>query len=83
MHAGAMSDALNQMYVTMLTGQYKFEAYMAFNESRFHDLSDKVNLCTERVHKLSLTTDVHGESISEIKSNMIDRSQFDTQFKMK
>lgn len=48
--AGAMSDALNQMYITMLTGQYKFEAYMAYNENRFHDLSDKVNTCTEKVN---------------------------------
>lgn len=76
--ACAMSDALNQMYLTMVMGQHKFEAYMSYNEERFQSLSSKVDSYAVEVDRVKSLTKEQGSAITNLKSSKVDQSQFTT-----
>lgn len=71
----AMCEALNKMYSTMVLGQCKFEAYMSFNEARFHDLSEKVDYFAIKAGGLDSDLQSLKSDITNIIHNKADCSQ--------
>lgn len=76
--AGAMSDALNQMYWTLVKGQHKFESYLSYNEKRFRVLSDKLDSCMTEVYRAKTRAEEQGLAISNLKTDKVGQSQFAT-----
>lgn len=74
--SGAMSDALNQVYKTLITGQCKFEAYMSFNDTRFQILNDKLDSCFDSIEKIGSVSRGLQTEVMNLKSTKADRSQF-------
>lgn len=73
--SGALSDAMNQMYFTLLSGNHKFDAYMAFNDDRFHFLNEKLDSYCDKVDRVeSVTQDLMGD-LSKLKDSKVDCSQ--------
>lgn len=71
-----MSDAMNQMYITLLQGQDKLEAYMSFNESRCQILNDKIDLCSDKVDKIDSLYGTLELEVSNVQKDKLDRSEF-------
>lgn len=71
----AIFEALNKMYTTMVMGQCKFEAYMSFNETRYHALCEKVDYFADKTVGFDSTLQSLKTEIANVRHNKAECSQ--------
>lgn len=74
--SGAISDAINQMYSTMVYGQNKLDAYITFNDERYRTLACKVDSYAFKIDNTSSLARANEANISSLESSKVDRSLF-------
>lgn len=74
--SAAISDAINQMYSTMVVGQNKLEAYIAFNDKRYKSLACKVDSYAVKVDNFSSLARDNKSNISSLETKKVDHSHF-------
>lgn len=72
----AMSDAMNQMYLTMISGQHKFDAYMTFNDNRFYSLNERLDTYCDKVERVGSAVQGLQNEISNVNQLRVDQSHF-------
>lgn len=75
---GAISDALNKMYVMMVTNQLSMASYIAHCDRRFEDLGTRVDSLDEKI--TSIDNKIHDQliKISTLQTDKVSKQEFDS-----
>lgn len=75
---GAISDALNKMYVLLYASQNKFDAYIRFNDTRVSQIGDKVVSLSDKVDRLSSSVSSQVTALKSLDDSKVSSHDFNT-----